>query len=255
MIKLLSVVLMFVATDVSLPAATNIPAGVPAASKSNVVALTNLDTVTVKLDAKTLALLDKPPESHWGETFTSALLGGVLAILGGWLVFRLQQLKDHKAQTEFNFRVVEAICCEVKTLKSIYDADTGARLRQHPAGEPYFRWLHISQNHFVVFESNAEHIGKIEPELASHIIEVYELMKLMVESLGVNRHHTDKLEKVNDSLQTRPDDAELVRIRQWLLAEMIRQAGILKELDSKLRESSEKFFQRFEEIKRLNISK
>jgi hypothetical protein len=211
--------------------------------------LAQTNAIAVKLDDKTQEILQGATSDHWLETFASAFLGGIMAIAAAWIAFRWQICKEKNEQKEFNLRVLEAICCEVKTLREIYDEGSGKMLKEHKAGEPFFRWLHISQEHFTVFESNAEHIGRIDSELAKQIIVVYELMKLMIESFGVNSRYIGELEKINAFLRTDEKNPHLLQQRKWYWDQLVYQAEILKKLDARMGAAADKLFSGFDQIK------
>jgi hypothetical protein len=205
--------------------------------------------IVVRLDDKTQNILQDATSDHWLETFASAFLGGIMAIAAAWIAFRWQIGKEKNEQREFNLRVLEAICCEIKILREIYDEGTGKMLKEHKAGEPFFRWIHISQEHFTIFESNAEHIGKIDSELAKRIIVIYELMKLTVENFGVNSRYISELERFDSLLRTDSTNKSLLQNRQFYWNQLIYQAELLKKVDAKMHVEAEELFKRFEELK------
>jgi hypothetical protein len=215
--------------------------------------LAQSNVVAVKLDEKTQNILQDATSDHWLETFASAFLGGIMAVAAAWIAFRWQIGKEKEEQREFNLRVLEAICCEVRTLKEIYDEGTGKMLKEHKIGDPFFRWLHISQEHFTVFESNAEHIGRIDSELAKQIIVVYELMKLMIESFGVNSRYIGELEKINAILRTDGKNPYLLQQRKWYWDQLVYQAELMKKLDAKMGVAADKLFNEFNQIKQQQL--
>jgi hypothetical protein len=208
------------------------------------------NALSVKFDQQTLTLLEKTNDGHWCETLASAFIGGIMAILAAWYAFNQQTKKEKDDGKNFNLRVVKAICCEVKTLQGVYDEGTGKFLKQHKAGEPFFRWMHISQQHFTIFESNAQHIAKIDGILAERIIIVYELMKLMVESFGVNSHYIKKLEDVASLLKTNSNDQQLLADQKIIWGQLIQQADIIKQLDTRLHSAADEMYRRIEELQK-----
>jgi hypothetical protein len=171
-----------------------------------------------------------------------------MAIAAAWAAFRWQIKKEKREQQEFNVRVLKAICCEVKILREIYDDGSGGMLKKNKLGEPFLIWLHISQQHFVVFESNAEHIGKIDSTLAKRIIVVYELMKLMIEAFGINGHYIAKLEQINSFLINNPNDVNLLKNRQIVWNQLVRQAERMKKLDARLSVEADALFEEFDQV-------
>jgi hypothetical protein len=186
---------------------------------------------------------------HWLETFASAFLGGIMAILAAWIAFKWQTGKEQKNEDEFNLRVLGAICHEIKILQAIYDNGSGQLLKEHKAGTPFFHWLNISQQHFIVYESNAEHIGKIDSELAKRIITIYATMKVMVENFGVNSHYIASFEKANSFLQQNPKDPIFVRNKEFFWNQLIQQAELLKKVDNQLLIAANDLFAEFDKIK------
>ena len=213
------------------------------------VAVAQMKAIPIKLDDKTQKILQDATSDHWLEMCASAFLGGIMAVIAAWVGFRWQTRKEEKGEKEFNLRVLEAICYEVKILQAIYDEGAGKLLKEHKAGEPFFRWLHISQQHFTVFESNAEHIGKIDSELAKRIIAIYELMKLMVENFGVNSRYLANLDQLNSLLRANPNDQNLLRDKQFCWNQLIQQAELLKKVDGQLLVAANDLFAEFEKAK------
>ncbi|MGH7989869.1 MAG: hypothetical protein ACREDS_06770, partial [Limisphaerales bacterium] len=179
----------------------------------------------------------------------SAFLGGIMAILAAWIAYKWQTGKEQKSDDEFNLRILEAICHEVKILQAIYDNGSGKFLKEHKSGTPFFHWLYISQQHFIVYESNAEHIGKIDSELAKRIITIYATMKVMVENFGVNSHYIANFEKANSLLQQNPNDPILIRNKEFFWNQLIQQAELLKKVDSQLLTAANDLFAEFDKIK------
>jgi hypothetical protein len=144
-------------------------------------AFAQTNAILVKLDDETKNIFRDATADTWfkKDSFTSALLGGLLgglaAVVAVFVADSLQRKKERQADNDFDQRVLNAIQIELKTLMEIYDSGTRAKIKDLKDGELFPFWLHFSQKHFVVFESNASHIGKIDPELAGQIIKVYEL--------------------------------------------------------------------------------
>ncbi len=215
------------------------------------IASAQTNAVLFRLDDETKQILRKATTDSWfkKEAFTSALLGGLTAIAAAWLAYRWELRKERKAEQEFNWRVLDAIQIELKTLMEMYDSGTGAKIKDLKDGETFPYWLHFTQRHFVVFESNALHIGKIDPELASQIIRVYELLKVWVEGAGINSHHVRDQNQNILALRIHPTDHNLLQQKIEIHSLLVTQAKVMKELDGKIRFEVGEFFKRFDKLR------
>ena len=204
-----------------------------------------------KLDDESKGILREATTDSWfkKEAFTSALLGAATAILAAWLAFLWQCRKDREAETEFNQRVLDAIQIELKTLMGIYDSGKAGKIKNLKEGETFPYWLHFTQKHLVVFESNASHIGKIDPELAGQIIKVYEIMKVFIEAMGVNSYYVRDLDQVAWALKHNPTDPHLGERWQGIQSSLANQAVELKRIDEQIHAEADKLFKLFEKAK------
>ena len=180
------------------------------------------------------------------DAFTSALLGGLTAVVAAWLAYWWELRKERHADQEFDQRVLSAIQIELKTLMDIYDSGKAAKIKNLKDGETFPYWLHFSQKHFVIFESNASHIGKINPELAGQIIKVYEIMKVFIEAMGVNSSYVRDSDQVVWALKHAPTDPNLIERQQWLHSSLVNQAVELKRLDLRMHAEAVELFKLFE---------
>jgi len=224
------------------------------ATAESTFALTN--EAVLRLDPETRGLVRQLAEDSWfkKEAFASALLGGLIAVGAAWLAHYLQTKKEEDAEKRFNDRVLGAIRVELTTLRQFYDTSEARRFKDFEEGDTFPFWLHLRQNHFTVFESNAAHIGKIEPDLASRLVRVYELLRVLIEYLGVNSRYFEELQQVWRELRIRPTTVradlivdDLQRREKQLHAQMAHQAMDLKRLDGQLRSEWDALFKCFEE--------
>ena len=209
------------------------------------------DVTVFKLDEETKGILRDATTDSWfkREAFTSALIGAATAIGAAWLAFLWQSAKEQKAERDFNQRVLDAIRMELKTLMGIYDSGKAGKIKDFKDGDIFPYWLHFSQKHFVVFESNASHIGKIDPELAAQIIKVYEIMKVFVEAMGVNSYYVRDRDQVAWALKQNPTDTRLIERQQGIHLSLVNQAIELKRIDGLMHAEADELFSRFEKVK------
>jgi len=213
------------------------------------------NAVLFKLDDETKNIFREATVDKWfkKDAFTSALLGGLLgglaAVMAVFVADLLQRKKERRADDEFDQRVLNAIQIELKMLLEIYDSGAAGKIKDLKDGELFPFWLHFSQKHFVVFESNASHIGKIDPELAGQIIMVYELLKVFVENMGVNGRYVADRDQTNWALRFNPTDKNLLERRDWIESCMVNEAKRFKQLDARIRVELNEFFQRFDKLK------
>ncbi len=103
------------------------------------------NTLSVKLDEETRRLLRDATTDHWfhKDSFTSTLLGGVLALAGvlaaSLYAHSLQKSHERLEKAEFAANVLRAIRCELEALTDIYDQGIGAHLKEVTEGQifPY----------------------------------------------------------------------------------------------------------------------
>jgi hypothetical protein len=211
------------------------------------VTFSQTNATVFKLDNQTKDILRDAMADRWfkKEAFTSALLGAATAILAAWLAFLWQSRRDQKTEDQFNQRILDAIEIELKTLMEIYDSDESRQIKDLRDGETFPYWFHFSQKHFVIFESNTSHIGKIDHRLAGRIIKVYELMKVFVEAMGINSYHVRDLEQVQWGLKRNPDDQYLLERKQQIDSLLATQANRLKQIDKQMRSEAEDLFRHF----------
>ena len=214
-------------------------------------AFAQTNAVLFKLDDETKNILRDATTDSWfkKEAFTSALLGGLTAVVAAWFAYRWEIRKEKRADEEFNLRVLDAIQTELKTLLEIYDADVSKKLKDLKEGEVFPHWSHFSQNHFIIYETNASHIGKIDPELAKQLIKVHEFLKVLVESFGINSRYVMESDQIAWGLRQRPTDQQLSEKQQNIHALMVAQGQEMKRLDNRVRVEADLFFRRFDELK------
>jgi type II secretory pathway pseudopilin PulG len=209
------------------------------------------NTVVLNLDNETRDILLNATEDSWfkKDAFTSALLGGLTALAAVFWTDWLQRRKEHREEDEFNQRVLNAIRIELKMLLEIHDNGASGKIKDLKDGDTFNYWLHFSQKHFVIFESNASNIGKIDSELASQIIKVYGLLRVYVETMGINSRYVSDNDQTNWALQLNPTDKNLLERSKWIRSLMIEQAKELRQMDSQIRSSLDVLFALFDNLK------
>jgi len=185
----------------------------------------------------------------------SALLGGLTALAAVLLADYLQRKKENREDKDFNFHVLEAIQTELKTLLEVFDADTSNKLKNLKEGEVFPHWIHFSQKHFIVYETNIIHIGKIDPKLAKQLIKVHELIKVLIENFGINSHYVMDSDQVYWALRQNPNDQNLMARKERAHSLMVGAAKDLKQQSEKIHIEAGKFFQHFDEVKQQRFSK
>lgn len=150
------------------------------------------NTVTVRFDEQTQAILRAANEDHWfkKDAFFSTMLGGFLAALGGLMATRSAHglQAKHRAESERVFvqNLLRAIRYELEGCRKLYDEGIGGPLKEHPDGKAFRHFFSLTENWFVVFDSNAAHLGKLDADLARRIISAYSSMKGLIEQFRIN---------------------------------------------------------------------
>ncbi len=167
-------------------------------------------------------------------------------------MFLIQEARKKDQDEEFEKNVLHAICCEITTLLYLHDKGIGQALRNLPEGKPLFGFLHISQNFFTVFESNASHIGKIAPALSKDMVELYLVMKAMIEDLAVNKSFYERLKELNNDrkhLAPSDPDFEIVQASiNFYQDAMVKQADRLRLTDARIHALADGLKQKYDSL-------
>ena len=207
------------------------------------------NTSVLRLDDDTRAILRDATADTWfkKDAFTSTVLGGLLAAVGGfaavWLAHWLQQRHAKKEEKEFNSNVLRAIRRELEVMASIYDKGIGGELRKLSDEQVFETRLGLTENWFTVFSANAVHLGRLDADSSRRIVTLYALMKQMIEEFRINNDYL-QMQGEAKILATAAGDAEpevLARrgqVHRWLVA----QTAKLKALDKQLKAAADEFF-------------
>ena len=191
--------------------------------------------LVVGLDNPTRKLFENLTDDHWRGLWY-ALIGGVIGIVAGYVMFLVQEARKKDLDDEFEKNILHAICCEIRMLLSLHKRGVGDALKQLPEGKPFNMYLHISQNFFTVFEANASHIGKIAPSLSKTIVELYLVMKAMIEDLAVNKSMLDRLRELSERIRHLPVESPQFKEDEtsfkFYQEAMIKQASRLRTNDA-----------------------
>ncbi len=160
------------------------------------------------------------------EKIIAAIIGGVVSFWFALRIFLKTKEKERDDSKKFHNRILIAIRSEIKSLDRMHNATLGPILDNLEDQKPLLFWYEISQNYFVVFESNASNLGKIEAKYSTRIIELYSLMKSFVEDFRVNRHYIQQYELAELSHQK----VEATMDGSRLMAVVVEREKYIKEM-------------------------
>lgn len=202
--------------------------------------------VVLKLDDETKKILTNSLQDTWfkKETFTSTVLGGLLAIAGGFAAtlyaYKLESNYKRQQEADFCKNLLRAIRCEVEALHQTYDTGIGKILNETKDGHPFLWRLGLTEDWFTVYSSNAANIGRLEGKVALQIITVYVLIKKLIEQYRINNVYLNELEASEREPQI---VGRANRIKQNMISHLVR----IKEADRELKDAKRKLTEMFDE--------
>jgi len=205
-------------------------------------------TNLLTFDDECRAYLKSALDDKWFKrsTFVSTLLGGALAIAGGfaatWLAHNLRARHERQEKSEFSKNLLRSIRCEVEVLREIYEAGIGKRLNEVEDGKPFLFWLGLTQDWFKVFDSNAVHLGRIEGEVSRQIVTVYARARQLIEEFRINNVYLKEFNEILIHVQQHPLDGPNVAKKQQFERMMLFQANKIKEADKLLKSDTDRLF-------------
>jgi hypothetical protein len=206
------------------------------------------NNTVLTLDDETRTFLRTALQDKWfkKENLVSTLLGGALAIAGGfaatWLAHSLQARHKRREEVEFSKNLLRAIRCELEALQGIYDAGIGKRLNELKEGQMFVFRLGLTQDWFTVFDSNAVHLGRIEGEVSRQIVTVYARLKQVIEEYRINNEYIKELAESTTESRLQPFSNLALMRKQQVEQLMLFQAKKIKEADQALKVDTSKLF-------------
>ena len=135
-----------------------------------------------------------------------------------------------------------AIRLELDALSRTYDSEIGAQLAANSPDEPFRIRIQITQDWFTVFNSNAVHIAKLEPDMAAAIVGIYASMKALIELYAINNTGLDRLERIeqspqrfDQSPQNKPNVDALNKAMAFVRNQLVEHASKMRKADGELR--------------------
>ena len=126
-----------------------------------------------------------------------SLLGGVFALIGGFFSNQLEICRENKREKRELKAVLQGFHSELKALWERYIDSVGKEIENLPADEPWLKYWSITHDYFILFNSNASMIGKIQnEELREKIIFVYIRAKGIIDSFRMNNELNQKVENL-----------------------------------------------------------
>lgn len=202
----------------------------------------------VTLDRETRTFLRTSLEDKWfkKENLASTLLGGALAIAGGFaatiLAHTLQARRKRRTELEFSRNLLRLLRCELEALREIYDTGIGKLLNELPDGKLFMYRLALTEDWFSMFNTNAVHLGRIEGELSRQIIKVYALMKRLIEEYRINNGYIKEFDDATAESCFRPGDSQVAGKLKWIQELICAQTARIKEADRVLKTATDELF-------------
>lgn len=159
--------------------------------------------------------------------------------------------KAQRERADFERNLVKAIRVELTGLRELYKEGIGKHLQDTPEGEPLLTRVAVSQEWFTVFTANAQHLGRVDHDLARRIIRSYVLVKSLIEEFRINHVLIDEYERIQIEWATGnpPQGIEIKheRVKSW----MIRQTTRLKQQESVLFQEVDALFSAMDDLEAL----
>lgn len=144
------------------------------------------------------------------------LIGGGLAILGGFLA----QMKAHhdtkKLEREKLISYLLAIRAELETTWEVYMKDVGKMIEDYKeGGQLFFHWR-VEADYFSIYHSNAHLIGSVTDDtLRKNIVETYTLAKSHLDSWTVNNELLSDHIKAAEDFRLNQDGELSKHYKDW----------------------------------------
>lgn len=182
------------------------------------------------------------------KEFCAALIGAVIGgLMAGRYALRAQKQaaadqrqRDVEAEQRAVRGTLQAIATELKVLKvdSFDRLEKTLKERAQTRAQPPLPTTLAEQNRTIVFESNAEILGKIDDhQLRQKIIRVYGLVKGLIDNLNANTREFDRWRSLPDSHPEKQSVTNVLALLEEGLGN--RSAVLQRELDELLKELEE----------------
>ena len=151
-----------------------------------------------------------------------------------------QRQRDVEAEQRAVRGTLQAIATELKVLKvdSFDRLEKTLKERAQTRAQPPLPTTLAEQNRTIVFESNAEILGKIDDhQLRQKIIRVYGLVKGLIDNLNANTREFDRWRSLPDSHPEKQSVTNVLALLEEGLGN--RSAVLQRELDELLKELEE----------------
>lgn len=126
-----------------------------------------------------------------------SMLGGLFALIGGFFSNQLEIWRENEKEKRELKAVLQGFHSELKTLWERYMDSVGFEIENLPDNKPWLKYWPITHDYFILFNSNASKVGKIEDqELREKIIFVYIRAKGIVDSFKMNNELNQKVENL-----------------------------------------------------------
>ncbi|MCG9582538.1 hypothetical protein L1D13_19055 [Vibrio tubiashii] len=133
------------------------------------------------------------------NSLVSALVGGACTLVGVGIAHHLESLKQSKKEADEIKGVLNGVHVELETLWSTYIEKMGTTVEQLNKNEPLTYYWPVSQNYFVFYETNSSKIASIpDKRLQQQIVEVYCLLKSLIDSFRMNNQLLAKFDHAVD---------------------------------------------------------
>lgn len=125
-----------------------------------------------------------------------ALIGGFATYLVGRGAVSAQNKRDADAEIAQLRATLKAIRDEVIELTDVHMSSGGSLIDDASVAKPIEMFYPIASNYFTAFEANADQIGRVvDDELRSQIIRTYVHFKALFDSIRLNNHYVERLER------------------------------------------------------------
>lgn len=146
----------------------------------------------------------------WGNFISGlvgAAIGGAATLVGAKWQLSEAEAGQKKREDKHHAAILRAIHDELETLWDHYLKTVGNQIAALPKDKPFNAYWPVSNDYFVVFNSNAVFLGHIEDsDLRKSLIVAYSAAKGLVDSFRLNNAMVEKLELAHQAAALNPND-------------------------------------------------
>ncbi len=168
----------------------------------------------------------------WGNLVSGligAVVGGIATLVGAKWQLSSAEKGQEEREDRHHAAILRAIHDELETLWEQYLLTVGNAILALPANQPFRAYWPVSNDYFVVFNSNAVFIGHLrDDDLRKSLIVAYSRAKGLIDSFRLNNGLVERFENAHSIALQNPTPATQ-NIAGSHLSVLTQYAGVLKQ--------------------------